>query len=224
MGNNEDSEEEYDPTQDRGTASRGNPLIETAGDEDYDEPYIRIEDPNTGDTRVYKLNESVKENFESLYEHQLETLNAEWYETWWEGTKLVVEYEGPARTPEMRENEEMPPGQRPRKRSGSAAGMGGMFMMVFGGGPRIQVDVDEYYDGEDFGFDRGLFSVHRIARFDLQERADARPLRVEDLFIEPWNDDDAQEPVKNIEGDGSTEAEMEFHDEKKAGRGKNWNI
>lgn len=221
-----DSEEndEYDPTISRGTASAGNPLVGSADTDREEEQYIKIDDPNTSEVRLYRLTNDIRKRYETMYEVQLDRIGCEWYEMWWEGRKLAIKYEGPARTPEMRHNKEMPPA--PPEQNVSAEGGRGIGIFVFGG-PAFTVDIDEITDNdvEEFNFDKGIHSIVNFVKFDIQRRADERPLAVEDLFIAPWDDDEkAPEPTKTLTGGEKQTREVEFYDERKPARGENWNI
>lgn len=180
MGDEEDEPEMTVP--DRGTASRGSPIVGSAPD-DPDENRIIIRDPS-GPVRVYELNENVKEAMEGPVRASLDDL-ADWYEIWWEGTTMVIEYEGNVRKPEARKT-----GGNPQH--GQHQGLPRypeLPWMPRQGVPQAIIDINQLFQQQNQeppeakGFDKGLLPVHDFARIDIQERADDNPLEFEDILI-----------------------------------------
>lgn len=223
----DDNDEPSMPLPSRGTGSAGNPVLGGETTNHEDEPTITINDPNTGAVRVYRLTERVKSRYEGMVDQIMQGRDVDWYEHWWEGTELVVEWKGRLRgekhRPEMTQQEmmeelqDMPEEQQADameemqdKTKGIPAEPRPPFM------PRegvlqvgVQTDGQEQdpfgefgeggpdYDDEEY-LDDGVLPMHDFTRFDIQERADRRPLQVEDVIIEPWKDwgeDEPPEPV-----------------------------
>jgi len=85
-----------------GTASKGNPITsEAAFPESNGEPIVTI-NPENQQARTYKLTERVKEKYEDTIANNLERLDADYYDMWWQDTTLHVEFSGCVRPPEAR--------------------------------------------------------------------------------------------------------------------------
>jgi hypothetical protein len=166
----------------RGTASRGIPFLGSApADEQNDKIIIR--DPE-GPVRGYKLTESVKDELEAPFRKPLED-HADWYEMWWEGTELCIEYEGPVREPESR-------GFQPQEDDDGNAlpRYPEVPWMPREQTPQATLDMHEIMSDtppdqrpQPRSFDKSLIPVQNITRIDMQERADKNPLQFEDLFV-----------------------------------------
>lgn len=177
----------------RGTASRGNPLSGSAPEEQSNNSIV-IRDPR-GDVRVYEMNDNMRAELRKPIEASLDKY-ADWYETWWNGTVLMVEFEGQVRTA----NKKSPPGQNqqsmpqypqepwvPRNRT-----------------PQAVIDIDDLaqQSDKDYGSgsaDKMMFPVYDFVELDMQDKADRNPLGFEDKLILI-----GEEPVENVE---TTDAE-----------------
>lgn len=202
----------------RGSATRRNPFADSSPPEQAtdDEPTVVIMDPDSESVREYELTETVKRSYERMFESKFEHGNCEWYDFWWDGTELVIEYSGYFRDDSLRpdyedkssddimemmfsraSNREMD--GIPRARHPVQDGHRGARRR----GRSMQVDLSGEGPPHDY-LDEGVLPVHNVFRFDVQDRADANPLATEDLFIRPWSDD-GQEPVRTHEPTYSAE-------------------
>lgn len=201
----------------RGTASRANPLTGERPPGTADTPTIRIKAPDNS-VREYELTDRVKERYETMVDQKFESLDVDWYDYWWQGTKLVVEYQGkvrdsalrdmePERDPGQGQPEDMGPPQQPSgmPRSPHPVWFGRRGVHQLGMSPGDSDNDDEEY------FDGCLAPVCNRTTIDIQERADRRPLVVEDLFVRPW-DDDSDTPINTEEGKEDGEVEFEIED------------
>jgi hypothetical protein len=94
-----------------GNASEGNPITDSAAyPEPSGEPTVTI-NPQNQSQRTYKLTERVKQRYENAVTESLESLETDYYDMWWQGTTLHVEYQGKVRSPEIR------PGENQSKKS-----------------------------------------------------------------------------------------------------------
>jgi hypothetical protein len=187
----------------RGTASRGSPIIGSAP-VDEDEQTITIKDPDGG-IRTYDLNENVKEAMQGPIESCLDRI-ADWYEIWWEGTEMVIEFQGKVRKPsaqstgtaqqrdkqdELPRHPEIP--WMPREEI-----------------PQAIIDIDEMIENsdDDFSdvksFNKGLLPVHDFERIDVQNRAEKNPLEFEDVLIMI-----DEEPVESSSADEEMELDID---------------
>lgn len=211
----------------RGTASRGIPFVGSAP-EQPDEERIVIRDPN-GPVRVYDLNENVKEALEAPIRSSLEEL-AEWFEIWWEGTEMVVEYEGHVRQPEARQT-----GGNPQQ--GQHQGLPRYPEPPWTprqGVPQAAIDLNQLYENsnKEFpdaqGFDKGLLHVHDFARIDVQDRANDAPLEFEDtlILIDEEPIDEAATDTQDVEIDMDDVRDMTDGKEtlKEGARGNRYNL
>jgi len=223
-----DSEDEPEITMpNRGTASRGNPIVGSAPD-DPDEQKIVVRDPS-GPVRVYDLNENVKEAMEGPIRATLDDL-ADHYDVWWEGTEMVIEFMGNVRKPSARKSGGNPQqGQHeglPRAPEPPWVPRQGV--------PQVVVPIDQILQQmngekpEAKGFDKGMLNVHDFARIDIQERANDNPLEFEDTLIligeEPI--DEAAQETQNVELDMDDVREMTDGKDtvKEGARGNRYNL
>lgn len=207
----------------RGTASRPSPFAgESAPPQPDEDATVTITAPD-GSVREYRLTDGVKAGYEEMVQSQIDNA-CHWYEMWWDGTSLVIEYEGFIRDeavrPEVEElsqgeiQQMMRNGQQPkmdgipkRHNPGQSspqphpAQMGGMAE------PSIAIDASQE-DREAEHFDEGVVPVWNKTAIDVQRRANDNPLQVEDLFIRPWDDEAGQEPVNSEHEDGEVDEEM----------------
>lgn len=216
----------------RGTASRLGLDAGVPENEDVDSVTITIEDAD-GSLREYELTDMVKGHYEDYIDSSMENMEVNWYEYWWEGQELVVEYEGKVRDKELRiggdsgrgrranSSEQIPrdprPPWSPRQQT-----------------RQIFLDVEDGDDEEKVErFDEAMVPIHNVTRFDIQERANKRPMAVEDLFIQPWNSEEGQMPVNSDHKDGEMNFEVEDFREEMGSkdktatgnqRGRRWNL
>jgi len=233
----EDTSDETDSTKKlRGTASLPNPISGEEPPEGPSEsiPTVTIHAPD-GSLRTYKLTDDVKEGYESMIEEKFDSMEVFWYEMWWVGSELVIEYEGCVRDDELRpEVEDMDPekiqmmmmqGQRPKmngvpKRQNPAEQGDGMNPKKMMNGdtpePSVTIDLNDSSDDTDVNvLDEGVLPVWGTTRIDVQNRANENPLQVEDLFIKPWSDEDGQMPLNSENKDGEVDDdvfEVDFRD------------
>lgn len=221
----------------RGTASQPNPFSDESppeheGEEDVT---ITINAPD-GSVREYKLTERVKGYYEDAIEESFESKDVEWYEMWWEGPELVIEYEGKVRDMDMR------PGgnDQQQQNQGQAVvhqNQDGTTSFAFGGGqqqqqdphlprdmrppfaprrgvPQIFLPIPDQSDGTN-RFDESMVPVWNKTSVNVQRRANKNPLMVEDLFIEAWDpDSEGQDPINSEHADGEVDYEItDFRDE-----------
>lgn len=132
-----------------GSASRGNPITDDAAyPEAAGEPRITI-NPENQPERTYKLTERVKEDYENAVENSLERLDTTYYDMWWQGTTLHVEYEGKVRAPEGRpgpdqsasSKQQQQAQQQQQKNHQQMNSLQQMMQHQQQGGPRSQDDV-----------------------------------------------------------------------------------
>lgn len=211
----------------RGTSSRTSPFSgESAPEEPEEEARITICAPD-GSARTYKLTESVKQGYEEMVEDKISSA-CEWYEMWWQGTKLIIEYEGFIRDNDLRPEHEdlsreqiqqmlmkgddpttdgVPKRPNPGLQAGNASPRG----MMDGNMPEpsVTLDLNEYVGGESETqkLDEGVIPVSNTTSIDIQKRADERPLEVEDEFLQPWNNEEPPEPVNSEHTDGEVDSE-----------------
>lgn len=211
----------------RGTASRPNPFAgEDAPETPDDDATVTINAPD-GSVREYELTENVKSHYERRFEGPLDR-ECEWYEMWWDGTKLVIQYVGTLRDDTLRPNHEeltqqeiqqmLMRGQSPsvdgipKKRNPGKSGQPQRPRHPMGGGrPQMNLSVDVSQALEDTDMthlDEGLMPVINRTTIDIQKRADELPLQVEDMFIQPWDSDAGQEPINSEHADGEVSEEM----------------
>lgn len=212
----------------RGTASQPNPFKgESAPEGPTEDATVTIRAPD-GSVREYRLTEDVKEGYEDFAEAKLEDA-CEWYDMWWEGTKLVIEYKGFIRDNDLRPDHEnmtaeqiqqmLMSGQQPtmdgipKKPNAGEQGQQPNPMSMMQGNmpsPNITIDLNERPgDDDDVNkLDEGVIPIWNKTIIDVQERADARPLQVEDLFIKPWSDEEGQMPLNSEHEDGEMDEEM----------------
>lgn len=221
--------EEHDiqePT--RGTASKGSPVAGTVPEQNQREKII-IKDPRGGH-RVYDLTEDVREYLESTHRTTLEA-ESEWYEMWWEGNELVIEYCGNVREPGSRNFDPEQDQHQGLPRYPSVP------WMPREKTPQATIDLDELEEkmqenGQSVpdpkSFDKSLLPVHNITRVNMQDRADKNPLSFEDIFIAL-----DEEPVEQEDDDTDASApdiddvrEMTDGDEtlQKGKRGNRYNL
>lgn len=227
-----------------------------ARDDDIGAAVITIEAPD-GSIREYELTDDVKARYEQYIQSSFENYDVEWYETWWEGTVLCVEYQGFVRDSEARpDDDDDQTHQSPL--AAMMSGMGGVGFSINGGNtthqgsvpgrrgqpwaPRrrtrqARVNVDDMHS-KDYGyeqFDEGLLPIWKTARLDVQERADYSPLAVEDLFVKPWDPENAHDPIAadyDVETDDPLFDVDDYRDHtdsadktvSRGRRGNNWNI
>lgn len=241
------ADDDYDSTEDVGyaadgtpvfgTASEGNPITDDAAyPEAAGEPRITI-DPDNQPERTYKLTERVKKDYENAVENSLERLETEYYDMWWQGTTLHVEYEGKVRAPEGRPGPDQSASSKSQKQmqdkkqqqqqmnplqamAQQQRGQPSQQEMVLPreprppfvgrrGEPQVQMPVPEDAAPDLKFFDEGMLPVSGFTEFDIQIRANRAPLAVEDMFVVPWSDDyPVQTPIDYEPSDDTVEEEM----------------
>lgn len=195
----------------RGTASRANPLKGGSAPPERNDATVTINAPD-GSVREYELTDTVKGFYETMVEQKFHNLDADWFDYWWNGTELIIEYQGKVRDADLRdmgdeddEDEDEPsPFSQPSgmPRQPHPAWFGRMGVRSVGIFPDSDNDDEEYLDA-------GMAPVCNRTTIDIQDRADQRPLSVEDLFIRPWEDGEGQMPVNTDHADGEVQHEIQ---------------
>lgn len=233
----------------RGTASRPNPFAgESPPDGPDTEATVTIRD-NDGSVREYELTDEVKRGYEKFVSAKFDKAEVGWYELWWDGTELFIEYEGNIRDTQLRPDHEelsreelmqmLHQGQSPKingipkKMDMDAAPSPQDMMQGHMPQPQVEIDLTEQIDNDLEYFDEGVIPVYNTTSIDVQKRANERPMLVEDMFIRPWESGNADDPINTEHADGEVEYEIsdfrDFTDEKEStvsqgARGNRWNL
>lgn len=160
----------------RGIASE-NPLRGKHAPSHDEEDVVEIEIKHNDEIRLYELTDGVKERYEKMITRKLEKADAEWYGFHWEGTKLCVKAVAFVSIP-ARKYEEW------RENRGKAMSNAGNNINAF----------DHLATQDDPNCNITVGPVEISDHIDIQERADKRPLHVEEMFVSPRLGD--TEPTK----------------------------